>query len=444
FSCVISSGTANVSFNIYNLICRKRDGSSLGGDEIRFLVGGFLDGEISDRQMAAFLMAVAIRGMTLEETVHFTREMMESGMVFHFEDLPGPVVDKHSTGGVGDKVSLILVPLAVECGLYVPMISGRALGFTGGTLDKLESIPGMRTDLSPERFERQVRELGACFSAQTGEIVPADRKIYELRDETATVKSVPLIVSSILSKKLAEGISGVVIDVKCGGGAFMREPQDAAELASSLESVGQEMGVRVKTVVSAMDEPLGMAVGNALEVNEAIDVLQGNGPPDCVELTHRLVAEMLVLGGIVKGIDEGRARSCEVLESGRALERFMKVICAQGGRLDLGSGGYGLPKAPVKSYLQAASDGYVSGIDSRIVGETVSGMGGGRTRAGQEIDPCVGVVFLKRKGERVKAGEAICEIHSSSESGAEKAAHRLVDTVVISEEPPRPSPLFPV
>ncbi|MFA4947048.1 MAG: thymidine phosphorylase [Candidatus Krumholzibacteriia bacterium] len=251
--------------NAYDLIRKKRSGLSLDEAELRWFVGAYLRGDVRDYQMAAFLMATAIKGMTAAETVALTRVMMESGRVFDFGGRGGPAIDKHSTGGVGDKISIPLVPIAAECGLRVPMISGRSLGVTGGTLDKLESIPGMRTDLDPDRFQRQVAELGACFGAQTAEIVPADRMLYALRDATATVESVPLIVSSILSKKFAEGLDGVVIDVKCGGGAFMRTLSEARELAAAFEAVGEAMGVPVKTVITAMNEPLGLAVGNALE-----------------------------------------------------------------------------------------------------------------------------------------------------------------------------------
>jgi hypothetical protein len=258
--------------NAYDCIRKKRSGLSLDEAELRSLVGAYLAGDVRDYQMAAFLMATAINGMTAAETVALTRVMMESGRVFDFGDAGGPVIDKHSTGGVGDKISIPLVPIAAECGLRVPMISGRSLGATGGTLDKLESIPGMRTDIEPDRFVRQVAELGACFGAQTAEIVPVDRMLYALRDATATVESVPLIVSSILSKKFAEGLDGVVIDVKCGGGAFMRTLSEARELAAALEAAGGAMGVPVRTVITAMDEPLGFAVGNALEAVEGTDV----------------------------------------------------------------------------------------------------------------------------------------------------------------------------
>jgi len=427
--------------NAYELIRKKREALPLGEDEIRFLVAGYLRDEVSDSQMAAFLMATAIRGMTGQETVALTRVMMESGRVFDFRSPGGPVIDKHSTGGVGDKISLPLVPIAAECGLRVPMISGRSLGSTGGTLDKLESIPGMRTDLDPARFERQVAELGACFGAQTADIVPADRRLYALRDATATVESVPLIVSSILSKKFAEGIRGVVIDVKCGSGAFMRTPRLGRELASALEATGAAMEIPVKTILTSMEEPLGLAVGNALEVEEAIRILEGHGPADAVALTNRLVAEMLLLGGLAGDLRRGEALARGAIESGRALERFARIVSAQGGRLEMTQSAHGLPRAGVVRPLAASSSGFVSRIDARIVGETVRELGGGRFRTGDAIDPRVGVVLAKKCGDVVAAGEVILEIHASGDEAADSAARTLAGAIEISREPVTRAPL---
>ncbi|HEY5133512.1 MAG TPA: thymidine phosphorylase [Candidatus Krumholzibacteriaceae bacterium] len=427
--------------NAYELIRRKREALPLGEDEIRFLVAGYLRDEVSDYQMAAFLMATAIRGMTAPETVALTRVMMESGRVFDFRSPGGPVIDKHSTGGVGDKISLPLVPIAAECGLRVPMISGRSLGATGGTLDKLESIPGMRTDLEPARFERQVAELGACFGAQTADIVPADRRLYALRDATATVESIPLIVSSILSKKFAEGIRGVVIDVKCGSGAFMRTPREARELASALEATGAAMEIPVKTIITSMEEPLGLAVGNALEVEEAIRILEGHGPADAVALTRRLVAEMLLLGGLVEDLRRGEALARGAIESGRALERFARIVSAQGGRLEMTQAAYGLPRAGTVRPLAASSSGFVSRIDARIVGETVRELGGGRFRTDDAIDPRVGIVLGKKCGSEVAAGEVLLEIHAPGDEAADSAARTLAGAIDISREPVTRAPL---
>jgi pyrimidine-nucleoside phosphorylase len=427
--------------NAYEIIRRKRDALPLGEGEIRFLVSGYLSGEVSDYQMAAFLMATAIRGMTGPETVSLTRVMMESGRIFDFRSPGGPVIDKHSTGGVGDKISLPLVPIAAECGLRVPMISGRSLGATGGTLDKLESIPGMRTDLEPARFERQVAELGACFGSQTADIVPADRRLYALRDATATVESVPLIVSSILSKKFAEGIRGVVIDVKCGSGAFMRTSREARELASALEATGAAMEIPVKTILTSMEEPLGFAVGNALEVEEAVRILEGHGPADAVALTRRLVAEMLLLGGLVETLDRGEALARGAVESGRALERFARIVSAQGGRLDMARPAYGLPRAPAQRPLAAGSGGFVSRIDARIVGEAVRELGGGRFRTDDAIDPRVGIVLKKKCGDEVAAGEVVLEIHAAGDEAAGNAARTLAGAIAISREPVKRAPL---
>jgi len=427
--------------NAYELIARKRDGLPLGEDEIRFLVAGHLRDEVKDYQMSAFLMATAIRGMTGPETVALTRAMMESGRVFDFRSPGGPVIDKHSTGGVGDKISLPLVPIAAECGLRVPMISGRSLGATGGTLDKLESIPGMRTDLEPARFENLVAELGACFGSQTADIVPADRRLYALRDATATVESIPLIVSSILSKKFAEGIRGVVIDVKCGSGAFTRTFREARELSSALEATGSVMEIPVKTIITTMDEPLGLAVGNALEVEEAIRILEGRGPADAVALTHRLVAEMLLLGGLVEDLGRGEVLARGAVESGHALERFVRIVSAQGGRLEMTRAGYGLPRAPVMRPLTAGSGGFVSRIDARAVGETVRALGGGRFRTDDSIDPRVGIILRKKCGDEVAAGEVLLEIHASRDEAAERAERSLIGAIDVSREPVERAPL---
>jgi pyrimidine-nucleoside phosphorylase len=431
-----------VPMNAYDCIRKKRSGLSLDEAELRSLVGAYLAGDVRDYQMAAFLMATAINGMTAAETVALTRVMMESGRVFDFGDAGGPVIDKHSTGGVGDKISIPLVPIAAECGLRVPMISGRSLGATGGTLDKLESIPGMRTDIEPDRFVRQVAELGACFGAQTAEIVPVDRMLYALRDATATVESVPLIVSSILSKKFAEGLDGVVIDVKCGGGAFMRTLSEARELAAALEAAGGAMGVPVRTVITAMDEPLGFAVGNALEAVEGIRILEGEGPPDVTELTFRLVAEMLLLAGLVPGVREGESLARSAVESGRAFERFGRIVSAQGGRLDPRAAGYGIPRAKVVSSFAAVSSGFLARIDARAVGEAVREMGGGRFRTEDGIDPSVGVVFHGKCGDEIAGGGALFEIHAPDEEAARIAARRIEGAIAISREPVRRAPLY--
>lgn len=426
----------------YDILRRKRDGLELGERELRFFISGCVSGHIPDYQIAAMLMAIVLRGMTVDETVILTRCMIESGCVLDFEDIGAAAVDKHSTGGVGDKTSIALVPLATECGLFVPMISGRSLGHTGGTLDKLESIPGLRTELETEEILSQVRALGGCFGAQTKDFVPADRVLYSLRDATATVESLPLIVSSILSKKLAEGISGVVIDVKCGRGAFMETESQARELAKLLEAVGYRLGCRVKTLVTNMDEPLGRAVGNALEVAEAIDILQGSGPPDSTALVLRLAAEMIVLGGKADSIEEGEKAAREAIESGRAIERFEKIIFSQGGRLDLSSAGLGLPSAPRKIVLESATAGWITRVDARAVGEVVRALGGGRWCLGDAVDHAVGVIVLHKSGEKIGAGEPLFEIHAGNSFSAEDISKRLLSAVEFSDSPTTKTELF--
>jgi pyrimidine-nucleoside phosphorylase len=428
--------------NIIEIISKKRAGLRLDGEEVKWVVRGFVQGYIPDYQMSALLMAISIKGMDSDETVALTREMLESGCVFDFSGSREPVIDKHSTGGVGDKISLILLPIAIECGLRVPMISGRALGFTGGTLDKLESIPCLRTDLSPQRFEEMVGEFGGCFGAQTEELVPADKKIYALRDATATVECIPLIVASILSKKIAEGIGGVVIDVKCGAGAFIRRTDDALRLARALEEVGGEFGVRVSTVLTSMEQPLGHAVGNALEVAEAISTLQDHGPTDCIRLTHRLVSEMLLLGGIVGTRIEGKKRSIEALSSGRALDLFLKIIEAQGGVIDMKEPYFGLPKAPVVKKWLSPKSGHYDFMHPRLAGEVVRELGGGRLAVSDEIDPSVGLVIHKKKGEPVERGEPVFEVHAGSDIAAQRAVHRIEEGLVISDGPVWPHYLF--
>jgi pyrimidine-nucleoside phosphorylase len=430
------------AMSMIEIISKKRDGAPLSEKEIRYLIDGFVAGDIAEYQMSAFLMAVVLNGMTGIETVALTRAMMESGTLLEFAPSDKPLIDKHSTGGVGDKISLMLLPIAVECGLRVPMISGRGLGFTGGTLDKLESIPGLETDLAPHRFGELVEELGGCFGAQTEEIVPADRKIYALRNATATVRSVPLITASILSKKFAEGISGVVIDVKCGRGAFMQQAGEARELAESLEMVGREMGKGVKTVLTSMEQPLGYSAGNTLEVIEAVSVLRGDGPADCEEITHRLVAEMLLLGGLSQTMREGMERSGEAIVSGRALDRFARIIEAQGGELDLGDESLGLPAAPVIKAGLAPRSGHMAMIDARLMGELVRGLGGGRLEVDDEIDPTVGFRLHKKKGDEVIKGDTLFEVFARNDIDAGRAALKMLEGISIIDDPVSSPRLF--
>jgi len=423
--------------NALEIIGKKRDGLELSRDEFSAFIEGYLGGEIPPYQLSAFLMAVFLRGMSLSETVALTDIMVSSGEVITFPSDSENLIDKHSTGGVGDKVSLVLLPIAVACGLKIPMISGRALGFTGGTLDKLESIPGFRTALSRDEIVEMVDVVGGCFASQTEDLVPADRELYAMRDATATVESLPLIVSSILSKKIAEGVSGVVIDVKCGRGAFMSDLERARKLAGLLESVGSELSFRVKTVVSSMDQPLGRAVGNALEVEESVRMLMGgSGPDDLEELTHRLVGEMLILSGEEKELSKAIASSKSALADGRAFEVFKRIVDVQGGKLDFESSGFGLPGSRVTRVVESEQKGYISAIDARVIGETLREIGGGRYRKEDTIDHSCGFVFYRKVGEYVEAGEPLFEVHARDEGSTCMAIERIKSAIRLSPEPP--------
>jgi len=423
--------------NALEIIEKKRDGLELSRDELSAFIEGYLSGKIPPYQLSAFLMAVFLRGMSLSETVALTDVMVSSGEVITFPSDSENLIDKHSTGGVGDKVSLVLLPIAVACGLKIPMISGRALGFTGGTLDKLESIPGFRTALSRDEIVEMVDVVGGCFAAQTEGLVPADRELYAMRDATATVESLPLIVSSILSKKIAEGVSGVVIDVKCGRGAFMSDLGRAKKLTRLLESVGSELSFSVKTVISSMDQPLGRAVGNALEVEEAIRMLMGgSGPDDLEELIHRLVGEMLILSGEEEELSKAIASSKSVLADGRAFEVFKRIVDAQGGKLDFESTGFGLPGSRVTRVVESEQKGYISAIDARVIGETLREIGGGRYRKEDTIDHSCGFVFYSKVGEYVEAGEPLFEVHTRDEGSICMAIERIKSAIRLSPEPP--------
>ncbi|MFW6067252.1 MAG: thymidine phosphorylase [Myxococcota bacterium] len=408
-------------------IARKRDGAALSDREIRDLVEGFVRGEVADYQMTAWAMAVVLRGMNERETTALTLAMRDSGRMLRFSKRARPLVDKHSTGGVGDKVSLCLAPLVAACGVRVPMISGRGLSHTGGTLDKLEAIPGFRVDLEPESFVRQVQDLGCALAGQTEELAPADRRLYALRDVTATVESVPLITASILSKKLAEGIDALVLDVKVGRGAFMKTPEDARQLARSLVRVGKRAGIRVSAILTDMDVPLGRAVGNALETAEAMRVLHGEGPEDLRELTLALGAEMLRLGGVVRGAAAGRRRLARALEDGSAREVMRKVVAAQGGDARVVDEPDRLPSAPLVRPVPSPKRGYVQDVDPLQVGLVSMDLGAGRQRADQAVDPTVGVVLDRKPGERIERGDPLAHVHAADHRAAAQAAQRVAD-----------------
>jgi pyrimidine-nucleoside phosphorylase/thymidine phosphorylase len=396
---------------VYELIHRKRDGHAIPAEAIAELVRGFTAGEIPDYQMAAFCMAVFFRGMDDAEVSALTRAMLESGDVLDLSAIPGRKVDKHSTGGVGDKVSLPLAPLVAACGVRVPMVSGRGLGHTGGTLDKLEAIPGFRVDLPVERFRALVAELGCGLVGQTARIAPADKRLYALRDVTATVESIPLIASSIMSKKLAEGIDGLVLDVKVGGGAFMKTIDDARRLARTLVAIGRGMGKRVTALLTDMSQPLGRAVGNALEVAESIEILRGGGPADVRALTVELGAEMLMLGGAAGSLADGRAAIEAAIADGRGLARFRAIVEAQGGDAGAVDDPGRLPRATRLLDVAAPSAGIVEAIDTEAVGLAAMALGAGRARVEDRIDPAAGLVVHKRLGERVERGEPLCTLH---------------------------------
>jgi len=419
----------------YDLIRKKRDGGVLSPEELRFIVRGATNGEIADEQLAAFLMAVFFRGMDLRaELPHWLDAMLHSGEVLDLSRIEGRKVDKHSTGGVGDKISLPLAPLVAVCGVRVPMVSGRGLGHTGGTLDKLESIPGFRVDLPAARFAELVDRLGVCLIGQTAEIAPADRKLYALRDATATVESVPLIASSILSKKLAEGIDALVLDVKVGRGAFMKTTQDARLLARTMVDLCRAVGRDCVALLSRMDAPLGSAVGNAVEVREAIDVLRGGGPDDVRELTLLLGVEMLRLGGVADA-RVARARLEASLADGSALRRFAQLIEAQGGDPRVADDPSRLPEPRLRREVIADRSGVLGALDAELVGLAAVELGAGRARKEDAVDPAAGLLLRKRVGDEVVAGEVFAELHARTAARLDAGESRLRAAVAIGAEP---------
>jgi pyrimidine-nucleoside phosphorylase/thymidine phosphorylase len=424
-----------------DIIQRKRDGEELGRDEIAFFVDGYTRGSIPDYQASAFAMAVFFRGMTSPETVALTESMMRTGEVLDLSDLPGPRVDKHSTGGVGDKTSLILAPLAAAAGAYVPMISGRGLGHTGGTLDKLESIPGFRVGLSLKEFRETLRKCGLGLIGQTPEIAPADRKLYALRDVTATVESLPLIASSIMSKKMAEGIDALILDVKTGDGAFMKKFEDSKALAEAMVRIGRGMGKKVSALITDMEQPLGRTVGNALEVKESVETLQGHGPKDLESLSLELAAWMLHLGGIAPGLEAARTRVRDALASGAGLRKFQEVIGLQGGDPRVGDDTSRLPQARETIELRSEAEGRVAGIACRAVGHAAMLLGAGRETVDSRVDPAVGIVLHKKVGDPVRQGESLMTLHVNDRGRLEEATRLLRQAVRVAREAPPATPL---
>ena len=423
-----------------DIIRAKRDGETLSEAALAAFVEGYTRGDIPDYQAAAFVMAVYFQGMVPEELAAWTRLMLHSGEVLDLGEIPGRKVDKHSTGGVGDKISLPLAPIVAACGVRVPMVSGRGLGHTGGTLDKLESIPGFRVDLPVARYRELVAELGTCLIGQTAEIAPADRKLYALRDVTATVESVPLISSSILSKKLAEGIDALVLDVKVGRGAFMRRLEDARVLAETMVGLGRAMGKEVVALLTDMDAPLGRAVGNALEVRESIALLRGEAPVDLNEITLALAAEMLVLGHVAPDLEAGRAQALEAIESGRALALFRALVEAQGGDPAAIDDPDRLPTARKVVPVLAPRAGVVQAIDALEVGLAAMRLGAGRATKEAEVDPAVGVWIHAQRGERVEAGAPLCELHVNDEAALPEALAALEAAFTLGDAAPTIGP----
>jgi pyrimidine-nucleoside phosphorylase/thymidine phosphorylase len=419
-----------------DLIQRKRDGEELTPDEIEYLIEGYTRGEIPDYQMSAFLMATYFSSMTDREVSRLTECMLRSGETVDLADIPGLKVDKHSTGGVGDKTSLIVAPLAAAAGAVVPMMSGRSLGHTGGTLDKLESIPGFRTDLTADEFKAQLKELGLCFIGQNDQLAPADGKLYGLRDVTGTIESIPLIASSIMSKKLAEGVDALVLDVKVGAGAFVKRQVDARRLAQMMVGIGRRMDKRVQALITDMSQPLGYAIGNALEVMEASQTLQNGGPADLTRLSIELAARMIFLGKKAATLDDARRTAEKHLVDGSGYRKFKQVIQAQGGNPQALDKFELLPNATGVREITSPRAGYVSVIDANLIGTTSAMIGAGRDRKEDAIDPAVGVILEVKTGEKVDAGSVLCRIYYTSEDNVEEAAELVEDAFRISAQRP--------
>ena len=419
-----------------DLIHRKRDGEELSPEEIAALVDGYCRNEIPDYQMSAFLMAVFFSGMSDREVSALTECMIRSGELVDLSSIPGIKVDKHSTGGVGDKTSLISAPLAASAGAVVPMISGRGLGHTGGTLDKLESIPGFRTDLTVDEFREQLKKLGLSFIGQTPEVAPADGKLYALRDATASVESIPLIASSIMSKKLAVGLDAVVLDVKVGNGAFMKRQVDARRLAQMMVGIGRRMDKRVQALITDMNQPLGYAVGNALEVMEVSQTLQNAGPTDLTRISLELAARMIYLAKIVPTLDEAREVAQQKLLDGSGYRKFKEVIEAQGGNPQVLDRFELLPNATGVREITSPRAGYVSAIDAEDIGMASAMIGAGRNTKEDTIDPAVGVILEVKVGQKVEAGAVLCRLYYTREDNLEEASEQVEDAFRISAQPP--------
>lgn len=419
-----------------DIIANKKNGGALSDREIRFFVDGFTRGEIPDYQASALLMAVCLRGMDGRETAVLTDAMARSGDTADLSSIPGIKVDKHSTGGVGDKTSLIIGPVVAACGVPIAKMSGRGLGFTGGTADKLESIPGLETEFSPEDFYALVRSVGFANIAQSGNIAPADKKLYALRDVTATVDSIPLIAASVMSKKLATGSDAILLDVKAGSGAFMKTTEDAVKLARVMADIGARAGRRVIALVTDMDKPLGCAIGNALEVKEAVSILRGHGPKDLETVCLELSAYMLLLGGAGENTGVCRDLAKHVLRSGKAFAKLCEMAAAQGGDVSALENTSKLPAAPVQTPLKAKTGGYVIRMDAEACGKAALILGAGRARKEDTINHAAGIVLYAKTGSYVAAGDALAVLHTSDESKLREAGELLLNAFEFGEAPP--------
>src|ERR1700734_703908 len=425
-----------------DLIRKKRDAAELSREEIEFLIEGVTRERIPDYQISAWLMAVVWRGMTGAELEALTEAMLHSGLVLDWSDLPATKVDKHSTGGVGDKTSLVPAPLGAAAGLYVPMISGRGLGHTGGTLDKLEAIPGFNVKLSLKRFREVLRACGCSMIGQTPEIAPADRLLYSLRDVTGTVESPYLICASIMSKKLAEGIDGLVLDVKTGSGAFMKTEEDSAFLAELMVETGRRMGKKVVALITDMDQPMGSMIGNALEVVEVVEILRGQGPEDLRRLCLELAGWMLHLGGVSATVEDGKRQSEKLISSGQALDKFRQMVELQGGDPRAIDDPKKLPQAQHTMTSSSPRGGYLASLKCEQIGTACVVLGGGRERKEDSVDPAVGIVLHKKNGDAVSSGERLGTIHYNSEARARRAGELLEESYQIADSPVEKRPLI--
>jgi pyrimidine-nucleoside phosphorylase/thymidine phosphorylase len=421
------------------IIRKKRDGGALSADELAGFIGGYVTGEIPDYQVSALLMAIFFRGMSPQETAALTRTMMTSGRTYHLKS-ERPLIDKHSTGGMGDKVSLVLAPLAAACGLAVPMVSGRGLGHTGGTLDKLESIPGFNVHLTPDQFTSQIQDLGIAMIGQSDDFVPADKKLYALRDVSGTVECIPLLCSSILSKKAASGARGVVMDVKCGSGAFMSDIDGARALARGLVTTGRALDLPVRCLITDMNQPLGRSIGNANEMRESIDCLKGGGPIDLRELTLELTAEMLLLGGLEADLRMARIRATEALDGGTALEIFGKMIAAQGGDCSVIDNPDLLPIARESLEIHAEAEGYLDIINCRDFGLAALVLGAGRRKSSDSVDPAVGLISHQKTGDKINKGDLLFTVDHNG-VGVDECRQYLSGAIRIIPDVPATQPL---